>query len=56
MKLMELALRHVPPLRMQEISRRLIVGDAPVSLDEATLSLVQLFSADLALFTAPPGR
>ena len=56
MKLMELALRHVPPVRMLEISRRLCIGGEPVAPDEETVSLVQLFSADLALFTAPPGR
>ena len=56
MELMELALRHVPPARMQETARRLMVGGEPVPPDGETLSLVQLFSADLALFTAPPGR
>ena len=56
MELMELALRHVPPARMQEIARRLMVGGEPVPPGGEALSLVQLFSADLALFTAPPGR
>ena len=56
MKLMAQALHHVPPVRMAEISRQLIGGGEPVSPDEETVSLVQLFSADLALFTASPGR
>ena len=56
MKLMAQALCHVPPVRMGEMSRRLIGGGEQVSPDEETVSLVHLFSADLALFTAPPGR
>ena len=56
MKLMAQALHHVPRVRMAEISRRLIGGGEPVSPDEETVSLVQLFSANLALFTASPGR
>jgi hypothetical protein len=50
------ALHHVPPARMTELAHRLIVGGEPVPQAVETLSMVRLFCADLALFTAPPGR
>ena len=46
----------VAPVRLAEITRRLVSGGEPMLETEETALLCQAFIIDLALFTAPPGR
>ncbi|MEI7610005.1 MAG: hypothetical protein WCJ64_21695 [Rhodospirillaceae bacterium] len=52
----EQAMGLVVPVRLAEITRRLASGGEPLTENEDTISALQSFTIDLALFTAPPGR
>lgn len=54
--LAEQAMGLVAPVRLAEITRRLASGGEPLAETEDTISALQSFTIDLALFTAPPGR
>ena len=54
--LAEQAMGLVTPVRLAEITRRLASGGEPLTENDDTISALQSFTIDLALFTAPPGR
>lgn len=56
LELIGLAAAHMAPERVAECRKRLMSGDSPLPDDEVTPATLLVFSVDLAIFTAPPGR